>query len=186
MLSTMLAWKYVLPLLFAVALLGGVIGGAAVHYAFEDDKAEFGHGSIVHLGSPENLYGNPFCIEAQHLCIAQLEGGQILALYMYDTHAFFRSQSCSVTWRPDMSFTDPATGEETKGWFRSGCSGSTFRLDGERIFGPSSRDLDRFNVRVLGPNDPLAGYLEVDTRHLICGRDRSDVNSDCDFAPLPQ
>ena len=186
MLSTALSWKYVLPLFFAVSLAGGIIGDAVVHYVFEDDEPMLERGSIVHLGPPESLYGNPFCIEAQHLCIAQLEGGQILALYMYDTHALFRSQSCSVTWRPDMSFTDPATGKETKGWFRSGCSGSTFGLDGERVFGPASRDLDRFDVRVLGGDDLLGGYLEVDTRHLICGQDRSDVNSGCDLAPLPR
>ena len=184
MLSKALAWKYVLPLLVVVGLVGGASGAAIVHFAF-DHEAGLTRGSIVRLGPPERLSTNPFCIEAQHVCVVQLDDEEVIALYTYDPHPFFRSRNCSVRWLPDFSYEDPETGQESKGWFRGDCSGSTFRLNGERIFGPSPRDLDRFDIKVL-QQEPLAGYLEVDTTHLICGRDRSDVNLVCDFAPLPQ
>jgi hypothetical protein len=206
MLSKTLAWKYVLPLLLVVSVAGGVVGGSAAYFLTRDEGADsfvyyitqdnsvssepngdgLARGGIVHLGPAESLYGNPFCIEAQHFCIVQLSDGQILALYTYDTHPLFRSQDCAVHWLPDLSFEDPDTGQETQGWFRADCSGSTFRLDGERVFGPSSRDLDQFKATVLGLDGPLSGYIEVDTTHLLCGEDHGGGNAACDFAPLPQ
>jgi hypothetical protein len=185
MLTKSLDWKYVLPLLFAMALIGGVIGGVVVHYAFDDDVG-LTRGSVIHLGPPTSLSSNPFCIETQHLCVAQLDSGEIRAFYMYDTHDFSRGEDCAVSWLPDFSFPDPDTDQETTGWFRSGCSGATFRLNGERVFGPAPRDLDRFEIKVLGPDGPLAGYLEVDTTHLICGGNRAGEDVGCPFAPLPQ
>jgi hypothetical protein len=185
MLSKTLAWKYVLPLLFVMALAGGVIGGLVAELASEDNEPGLTRGGVIVLGPPDTLYGNPFCIEAQHVCVSQLGDGKIVALYMYDTHPLFRGQDCSVYWEPELKWQDSETGAETDGWFRGDCSGSVFRLNGERIFGPSSRDLDRFDIALVGPGE-LEGYLEVDTRYLTCGHDHGGDNPGCDFAPLPQ
>ena len=115
----------------------------------------------------------------------QLDHG-IVALYTYDTNPFFRSEDCAVQWRPDFEFTDPATGQQSKGWFRSGCSGATFRVNGEFVFGPAPRDLDQFRVTVRASDDPTQRYIEVDTRHLFCGQEHDGAKPRCDFAPLPQ
>ena len=49
---------------------------------------------------------------------------------------------CHIPWRPDFVF------EGTQGWFRDGCGGSTFTIEGKRVFGPSPRDLDRLPVTI--------------------------------------
>ena len=135
----------------------------------------------------------PFCIALQHFCLVQLDSGELRALYTYDTHQWSRNQSCEVTWRPEMSFVDPNTGEESLGWFRSGCSGTTYRYTGERVFGPGPRNMDEFAVepkteRVTNTDgDPYdIEYIEVDTRRLICGAAFPGAPEGCDLAPAPQ
>jgi hypothetical protein len=177
------------------ALLGGVIGAAVYAAAFDHDGAPE-RGAVVQLG-PIDRYGDidttPYCVQAQHFCLVHLDDGEIRALYTYDTHNWFRNQSCDLQWLSDFRFTDPATGESSLGWFRGGCSGSTFRYDGTRVFGPSPRDMDRFEVQqksevVDGPdgNPFTVDYLEVDTRHLICGAALAGAPTDCEKAPEPQ
>lgn len=46
-------------------------------------------------------------------------------------------------------------------FFRTGCLGSTFLLDGTRTFGPAPRGLDRFRTRVEG------SYVSINTTWLI-------------------
>lgn len=91
-------------------------------------------------------------------------------------------------WLPEFSFVDPVTGEDKQGWFRSGCSGTTYRMSGERVFGPGQRDMDRFPLEIRQLEDGDAGRVEViqvDTRQLICARSAS-ASSSCERAPLPQ
>ena len=62
-------------------------------------------------------------------------------------------------WRPAWrSGGDPVE----YGAFRTGCVGDSYDIHGERFFGPSIRDLDRFAVTVED------GVIVVDTSR-ICG-----------------
>ena len=57
---------------------------------------------------------------------------------------------CTVPWRSDFHIQDPRDGVARAGWFRDPCHGSTYYLDGVKIFGPSPRDLGRYPVEVSG------------------------------------
>ncbi len=94
MLSRTVSLKYLLPLLVVAAILGGIVGGLVVYVATKDNGSGLMRGGIVKLGPPSSLSTNPFCVEAQHFCIVQLDHG-IVALYTYDTHPYFRSEDCS-------------------------------------------------------------------------------------------
>ena len=61
-------------------------------------------------------------------------------------------RGCSLPWRPTFNYTDPATGQDRRGWFRSPCGGDTYDLDGTCVFGPCARNLDRYRVEVSGPD----------------------------------
>jgi hypothetical protein len=92
-----------------------------------------------------------------------------------------------------MSFRDPQTDQESMGWFRSGCSGTTYRYTGERVSGPGPRNMDEFSVeykteRVTNTDgEPFdIEYIEVDTRRLICGEAAPGAPEGCELAPVPQ
>ncbi|MSP22220.1 MAG: hypothetical protein EXR66_04280 [Dehalococcoidia bacterium] len=57
--------------------------------------------------------------------------------------------------------------------FRTPCLGSTFLLDGTRIFGPAPRGLDRFPTRIEGDT------VNIDLRRIILGRCGSEPPRDC-------
>jgi hypothetical protein len=184
-----------LAVALVAAMLGG-LAGAAIYAAAFDTNGAPERGAVVQLG-PIDRYGDidttPYCIRAQHFCLIRLDSGEVRALYTYDPHTWFRNQSCDLVWDPDFPFTDPATGKSSLGWFRGGCSGSTFRYDGTRVFGPSPRDMDRFDVQqksetAEGPDGKpfTVDYMEVDTRHLICGAALAGAQEDCQKAPEPQ
>ncbi len=138
------------------------------------------------LDSFRELDTTPFCVQSQHFCLVQLDSGEVRALYTYDPHPWFREQGCDLPWRPDFTFTDPATGEASQGWFRGGCSGATFRYDGTLVFGPSARDMDQYPVTMEKAED--GEIIVVDTRTLICGQNRSTGGTPppCEKAPQPQ
>jgi hypothetical protein len=183
-----------LPLAFAgllVAVTGGVIGAAAYALLLGENEAP-GRGSIIHFGrSFSEIEETPFCVPLQHFCLIQLDSGELRALYSYDTHSWSRERNCEIAWRPDMLFTDPDTRMEARGWFRSGCSGTTYRYNGERVFGPGLRDMDEFPVeeKTLVERTPdgqaiTSDYIEVDTRKLICGKVADPtVRTGCERAP---
>lgn len=180
-----------------VAIIAGVLGGlvGAGVYALFDGSDESPRGSLVRFGTSfHDIETTPYCVQAQKFCLVQLESGEYRALYTYDTHDWARNQSCEITWRAEMLFRAPGTDVESQGWFRSGCSGTTYRYTGERVFGPGGRDMDQFSVELKtssreGPDgSPMEfEYLEVDTRRLICGEPgNASIPRECDFAPLPQ
>jgi hypothetical protein len=176
-------------LLILAGLLVATAIGAIVAILLDEDEMQ-ARGTIVMLGPPDSfrsLDRMPFCVDFQHFCLVKLQSGQFLALYTYDTHPFFRTQGCTNKWLPDFAFTDPATGRESQGWFRSGCSGATFRMYGEAVSGPTARDMDQFSVRIIKDAAGSPTSIEVDTRRLICGKPRPGAEaSPCPFAPLPQ
>jgi cytochrome b6-f complex iron-sulfur subunit len=66
---------------------------------------------------------------------------------------------CTVPWRPDFVFTDPTTSQESTGWFRCPCHGSTYTHAGARVFGPAPRDMDTFPLTI----DPDTKRITVKT-----------------------
>jgi cytochrome b6-f complex iron-sulfur subunit len=78
---------------------------------------------------------------------------------------------CTVPWRPEFSFVDPATNAETRGWFRCPCHGSTYNYAGVRVFGPAPRSMDRMEVTISG------GRISVNT-----GRITKGTPDNADFA----
>jgi cytochrome b6-f complex iron-sulfur subunit len=55
---------------------------------------------------------------------------------------------CKVPWRSDFTFKEPATGRETRGWFRCPCHGSTYTHAGVRVYGPAPRSMDRMELTI--------------------------------------
>jgi len=79
-------------------------------------------------------------------------------------------RGCTVLWRADFPFVDPRDGVRKEGWFRDPCHGSVYDLQGIKVFGPSPRDLDRFQVEVVGSQI----IVRAAARHLIQGTARPD------------
>jgi len=89
------------------------------------------------------------------IALARYEDGSFGALLARDTNS-----GCTLPWRPHFEF------EGRVGWFRDPCHGSTYDAHGERVFGPSPRNMDYFHVEV---NE--AGDVIVDLRTLHEGDD---------------
>jgi hypothetical protein len=73
------------------------------------------------------------------LWVVHLGTGEVLALSSHDP-----GRGCEIQWRPDFNF------DGHKGWFRESCLGTTYALNGVKIFGPSPRGMDRYEARVYG------------------------------------
>jgi hypothetical protein len=181
----MVPWRYVVALVVLAAVVGGVSGALV---ARDGGASGPERGGIVRFGGRDgfsSLDEKPFCVDPQHFCIVQKATGELIAMYTYDPHPRFRSQGCTIDWRPDFLFIDPVTGQDEAGWFRGGCSGSTFDLTGQRVFGPAPRDLDQFALRIVNEGSDEE-YIEVDTRVLICGAERLSFDEPCERAPRPE
>jgi Rieske Fe-S protein len=104
--------------------------------------------------------------------LVKLDEKNVLALSATDSHV----GHCQVSWRTDFVFDNEA------GWFRAYCSGSTFDLSGNRIYGPSPRGLDRYDVRFSNSSGTRVLVI-ADDGHLTKGR--SDRNSTVENATRP-
>ena len=72
----------------------------------------------------------------------------LLALWQKCPHL-----GCTVPWRPEFTF------EQSKGWFRCPCHGSTYtKFGGVRVFGPAPRPMDVFPLEV---NDDLSVTVQT-------------------------
>lgn len=169
--------------MLAIALIAAAIGGiagATVARRLDDDGGIPARGTLVHLGPPDTLGGDPrqpFCVTLHHFCIVQPQSGHPIALYTYDSHSLFREQGCEVRWKPDEVYPTDSP-NPTRGLFRDPCGGSVYDITGHRLFGPAPRDLDRFSVEVTDNN------TIVDTRSLICGNQRGVPAPACPRAPV--
>jgi cytochrome b6-f complex iron-sulfur subunit len=72
---------------------------------------------------------------------------------------------CTVPWREDFVFTDPGTGQESTGWFRCPCHGSTYTHAGIRVFGPAPRSIDTMELTI----DPSTKRISVNTAQITKG-----------------
>jgi hypothetical protein len=68
-------------------------------------------------------------------------------------------RGCTISWRPNLVWPNPITGDLTEGWFHEPCGGSTFDREGRRVYGPA----DRYVVTIV--NDEIT----VDTGVYVCG-----------------
>ncbi len=76
--------------------------------------------------------------------LTEEQGGPgLLALWWKCPHL-----GCTVPWKPNFTWPDPATGADKKGWFRCPCHGSTYTDAGIRVFGPAPRSLDTMDLTV--------------------------------------
>jgi cytochrome b6-f complex iron-sulfur subunit len=66
---------------------------------------------------------------------------------------------CTVPWREGFTFND------TQGWFRCPCHGSTYTHAGVRVYGPAPRSMDRMEVTI----DPATGRIDVNTGAITKG-----------------
>lgn len=88
--------------------------------------------------------------------VVLLPSGEIIALLERDPRQVpGATTECTIDWRPDFVF------DNKKGWFRGGCSGSTFMVNGAKVFGPSPRSMDRYAVDVTN------GDVLVNTRRVL-------------------
>ena len=72
---------------------------------------------------------------------------------------------CTVPWRSDFRFVNPFSGQETQGWFRCPCHGSTYTHAGVRVYGPAPRSLDRMELTI----DPSSKRIVVNTGKIAKG-----------------
>ena len=134
---------------------------------------------LIHVGSRDRLARNippPFCDPQHHFCISHDSNGNLIALYTYDPHIRER-RPCEVAWHADREH-EGANGTIVHGTFDDPCGGSVYDITGHRLFGPTPRDLDSFPVSTSNDNSTV-----VDTRTLICGKQRDVETHDCRRAP---
>jgi cytochrome b6-f complex iron-sulfur subunit len=148
---------------------------AGISYLFALPRLKAGDfGGVLTVGPISDLLttaGAPQNNPAGKFWLVQNDKG-VLALYKVCTHL-----DCLSSWN------------EQAGHFICPCHGSQFAADGTYISGPAPRSLDRFVVRLLGPDgailaetDPATGaplpvpndlppgtVLEVDTSQKITG-----------------
>jgi len=135
------------------ALFGRPIGGAASRVALlpslfsvaalvacggSDSGPTADAGSITELGE----MAEPVHLPDIHTWIVVTDGGAFVALSDVDPHPDFRAEHCTITWRADIVF------EEQAGVFRGKCSGTVWNRLGERQYGPSPRDMDRYSTSI--------------------------------------
>lgn len=78
------------------------------------------------------------------IALARYEDGTFGALLARDPR-----NGCPMPWRPEFQY------DGSVGWFRDPCHGSTYDAHGERVFGPSPRNMDYFDVEVNGGGDVI-------------------------------
>jgi len=134
------------------------IVGSTIDFLYP--RGVVGFGGIVTAGNvsefPEG--GPPVSKAAGKFWLVNLSAEQggpgFLALWWKCPHL-----GCTVPWRDSFVFPDPATGQDTRGWFRCPCHGSTYTHAGVRVFGPAPRSLDHMKVTI----DPSSGRIDVNT-----------------------
>jgi cytochrome b6-f complex iron-sulfur subunit len=148
----------ILQIAFWTGLLAGLGAIAASVIDFLYPRGITGFGGVVSAGSvdefaPGSVTPKPL---GRFYLVRQSEeqGAGFLALWWKCPHL-----GCTVPWRSDFAFVDPGTGEETRGWFRCPCHGSTYNHDGVRVFGPAPRSMDRMELTI----DPSTGRISVNT-----------------------
>ncbi len=151
----------VLRFTFWTGLLGGLgaIGGSIVDMLYP--RGITGFGSVIQAGTidqfppgtkSDNSEGKFWLVnltEEQAKASDPVNGkAGFLALWWKCPHL-----GCTVPWVANFNFNN------TQGWFRCPCHGSTYDDAGQRVYGPAPRSLDRMEVTI----DPASGRISVNT-----------------------
>lgn len=125
--------------LLAIAILVAVLGvilALSASYVLPSKALQDKPDGIIDVGRASDYApGSVTHFIEGKFWLVRLESGEFIALSNTDPW-----RGCTVPWRADMLF-----GGKT-GWFRDPCGGSTYDIEGRRVFGPSQRDMDRFPV----------------------------------------
>jgi len=147
----------------------GIVGlfGAPLDFMWPRKLSAFGGPYIVPASEIPPAGGDPVRFPVGRFYLANLEAGQegspggVLALYQKCTHL-----GCTVPWRPDFEFNN------TKGWYRCPCHGSTYTREGGIIVA----GLPNLSNPPAGATGPLP-LATVYTFHLNFGHDREWANA---------
>jgi Rieske Fe-S protein len=140
-----------IKVLASLAALAGavtlIIAFLAVLAAFAWPQQEIGNPlRRLYVGTVDQFQvGQPVTFPEGKFHLVKQPDGSFVALFWKST-----GLGCSVPWRESFLFIDPRDGVSKAGWFRDPCHGSTWDVNGVRVFGPAPRDLDRFPVEVKG------------------------------------
>jgi cytochrome b6-f complex iron-sulfur subunit len=150
---------------FWAGLGAGLAGFAASLIDFLYPRGVTGFGGVVSAGTVDQFPpGSKTQIPLGKMWIVNLtedQGGPgFLALYWKCPHL-----GCTVPWRPDFTFPDPATGQNKLGWFRCPCHGSTYNDAGVRVYGPAPRSMDHFDLTI----DANSKRISVNTGKITKG-----------------
>jgi hypothetical protein len=123
------------------------IAAFAVFVAFAWPTRDIGNPAArLYVGAESKFeVGVPVQFPKGQFWLVKQADGSFVALYW---HATMTYRGCTVSWRESFVFQDPRDGVSKAGWFRDPCSGSTWDVNGVRVFGPATRNLDRFPVEV--------------------------------------
>jgi cytochrome b6-f complex iron-sulfur subunit len=135
---------------FWAGLGSGLLAIAGTLVDFLYPRGITGFGSVIQAGAVEEFPpGSKTENSEGKFVLAHLteeQGGPgFLALWWKCPHL-----GCTVPWRDDFAFVDPATGHNRLGWFRCPCHGSTYNDAGVRVFGPAPRSMDHMEVTIEG------------------------------------
>jgi nitrite reductase/ring-hydroxylating ferredoxin subunit len=150
-------WRFPRGPVFAVALAAVLLATVGVIVATawpRGDKVDPGDTLWVEVANVDDLaVAEPLILPDPRIFLVRLESGDVLALSRQDPR-----NGCTVPWNPSYQF------QGVTGWFREPCHGSTYDIAGNLAFGPSTRGMDRYPVRVEEDGD-----IEVNVRELIPG-----------------
>jgi cytochrome b6-f complex iron-sulfur subunit len=154
----------VLRIAFWAGLGAGLLAIAASMVDFLYPRGITGFGGVVAAGNVEefppgsktrNSTGRFWLVH-----LTEEQGGGFLALWWKCPHL-----GCTVPWAPNFTFVNPETNQESRGWFRCPCHGSTYNDAGVRVFGPAPRSMDRMALTI----DPNTGSISVNTGRVTKG-----------------
>ena len=155
--------RNLLAITFWTGLGAGLLGIAGTIVDMLYPRGITGFGGVVSAGTTDQYpAGSKTQIFEGRFWLVNLteqQGGPgFLALWWKCPHL-----GCTVPWRSDFHFTDPATGADKVGWFRCPCHGSTYNDAGVRVFGPAPRSMDRMDMTISG------GKISVNTGKVTKG-----------------
>jgi cytochrome b6-f complex iron-sulfur subunit len=144
---------------FWLGFLGGLLALAATMIDMLYPRGVTGFGGVVSPGTTDQFPPGTKkqIVEGKFWLVnltAEQGGPGFLALWQKCPHL-----GCTVPWRDNFTFTDPATGVSKRGWFRCPCHGSTYNDAGVRVFGPAPRPMDRMDLTI----DPASKRITVNT-----------------------
>lgn len=142
--------RSLIQITFWAGLGAGLLASVGSIIDFLYPRGVVGFGGIVSAPGTVETYppGSKTAIPAGKFWLVSLteqQGGPgFLALYWKCPHL-----GCTVPWRPTFVWPDPdAGGQDTTGWFRCPCHGSTYNNAGVRVFGPAPRSMDHMKVTI--------------------------------------